>query len=337
MDKIKNFIRLIVNRIKDFIELTRGYSLLVTFASCFVIYAYAHYSPIFNFTNFFLIVFSLCCVHLCANLYDDYRDVRHELEKGKTLNQINFSGFRPKARLILNGTYSIRFVRILIGILSIIPISLGLAFAIACHNYTVILYMIAGGVLTALYPYSSRFYCAELIVGLIFGPLMIMGGYNALTLTYDTNLLILSFAIMFATLVLLHVHSIMDWEFDIQSGKKTLAIMSGSKQNAIKVLAVMVSLPYIIILAGVLLGNIGFNPYILFAFLTLPIATKLIPSMKEYIEVKDVKFKPRWYWGFFENWKAIKEAHLEFFFFRFYLARNFSFWFALFATIGVMK
>ena len=96
----------------------------------------------------------------------------------------------------------------------------------------------------------------------------------------------------------------------------------------------MVSIPYIIVLAGVLL-NI-FNSKMLYVFLTLPIATKIISSMKEYIEIKDVKFKPRWYFGFFENWKEIQNAKLEFFMFRFYLARNFSFWFALFASIGGM-
>ena len=319
---------------KNFMELTRGYSLLVTFASCFAIYSYAHYSPDYDTLHFAILVIALCCVHLCANLYDDYRDVKRELQKGKKLSEISFSGFRPKARLILNGTYSIPKVRYTIGALSVFAISIGLAFAID-GGLPILLYMIAGAILIGLYPYASRYCFAEVIVGLAFGPLMITGGYYALVHSFEPNLFILSLAIMFATLTLLHVHSIMDWEFDIQNGKKTLAIISGSKQNAIKVLAIMVSLPYLIILSGVLL-NI-FNPKMLYVFLTLPITTKLIPSMKEYIEVKDVKFIPRWYWGFFENWKTIKEAHLEFFMFRFYLARNFSFWFALFASIGAIR
>lgn len=323
-----------MDKIKNFVELTRGYSLLVTFASCFVVYSFAHYLPVFSYLKLAFLIIALCCVHMCANLYDDYRDVKNELKKGKNLNEITFNGFRPKARLILNGTYSIKQVRLIIGVLSIFATVVGLAFT-AISGWPVLLYMIAGATLTLLYPYSSKYCCAEIIVGLVFGPLMIMGGYYALAQSFEPNLFLLSFAVMFATLVLLHVHSIMDWEFDIKNGKKTLAIISGSKQNAIKVLTVMVSLPYLIVLVGVLLNM--FNPKMLYVFLTLPIASKLIPSMKEYIEVKDVKFIPRWYWGFFENWKAIKEANLEFFMFRFYLARNFSFWFALFATIGVMK
>ena len=58
--------------------------------------------------------------------------------------------------------------------------------------------------------------------------------------------------------------------------------------------------------------------------------------MKDYININDVELKPRWYWGFFENWETIKENKIEFFMFRFYLARNYAFFFALFAAVGAM-
>ena len=74
----------------------------------------------------------------------------------------------------------------------------------------------------------------------------------------------------------------------------------------------------------------------LYVFLTLPIATKLLESIKDYINIKDVEFKPRWYWGMFENWENIKKQNIAFYMFRFYLARNFSFFFALFASIGIV-
>ena len=96
----------------------------------------------------------------------------------------------------------------------------------------------------------------------------------------------------------------------------------------------MMILSYYIVVFGVLMGM--FNPYMLLVFLTLPIATKLNESMKDYINIKDIEFKPRWYWGMFENWKEIQEKRIDFFMFRFYLARNFAFFFALFASIGAM-
>ncbi|MBR2068923.1 MAG: prenyltransferase [Candidatus Gastranaerophilales bacterium] len=318
---------------KNFVELTRGYTLLVTFASCFVIYSYAHYSPRFSMISFILMAIGLCCVHLGANLYDDYKDVKKQLEAGKKLDEVSFNAYIPKAMPIRNRIFSLNATRHIINMLFVIAIAIGICF-IQVSGWPVAIFMTLGAICTLFYPYSSKYNCQELIVGLVFGPFMIVGGYYALTSEFNFGLILLSFAMFFATLTLLHAKNIMDWEFDIQDNKKTLAILSGSKENAIKLLTLIMSVPYIIVIYGVLTHE--FNPKMLYVFLTLPIATKLISSMKEYIMVKNVEFKPRWYWGMFENWKNIKERNIEFFMFRFYLARNFSFFFGLFAAIGVM-
>ena len=69
----------------------------------------------------------------------------------------------------------------------------------------------------------------------------------------------------------------------------------------------MIILSYSIIFIGVI--TLNFNPKMLAVFLTLPIAVKLLKSIKEYVEVKDVSFKPRWYWGMFENWEEIQNTY----------------------------
>ena len=319
--------------IKNFIELTRAYSLGVTLASCLPILAFAHYSEDFSLFNFLILVVALCCVHLGANLFDDYIDVKQKLKSNQKLNEIKFNSFTPKARLILNETYSFSQINLILSILFAIPIAIGLYFTIV-SGWQILLFMLIGGILTLLYPYSSKYYCAEIIIGLIYGPLIITGGYFALVQDFNPNLFLLSWAIFFSTLVLLHTHSLMDWEFDEIDGKKTLCLFSGNKTNAMKVLKGIIFAAYFIILFGVLTLNL--NPHTLYVFLTLPIATKLQESMNDYINIKDVKFTPRWYYGFFENWKEIEERNISFFMYRFYLARNFSFFFALFATIGTV-
>ena len=323
-----------MQKIKNFMELTRAYALLVTFSSCFIIYAFAHNNSKFNFVAFFTLVFALCLVHLGANLFDDYIDVKNKLKQGYTLENMSFDSFVPKAMLIRNGVYSLNQVRTIINILFSVALGIGISFAIV-YGWQVLLYMLFGGLLTLFYPISARYGLSEIVIGLIYGPLMITGGYFALTSSFNSSVLLLSFAIFFATLTLLHADNIMDWEFDIKEGKRTLAIMSGNKQNAIGLLSFMMIMAYSIVVIGVLIGKLELNT--LYVFLTLPIMVKLIKSMKEYIEIKDVQFKPRWYWGFFENWKAIQEKNIAFYMFRFYLARNFSFFFALFAMIGMLK
>lgn len=320
--------------LKKFCELTRGYSILVTLASMIVVYSYAHYHDAFSFINFVILTIALCVVHMGANLYDDYRDIKKQLKQSKNLSEVHFNSFVPKARLILNGTFSLKQVKLIINLLFSIAIGIGICFTIVA-GWPVLLFMLAGGILTLFYPYSYKYCLGEVIIGLIYGPLMIMGAYYTLTQDFNPDLLLLSVAIFSSTLVLLHAHNIMDWEFDEKDNKKTLARMCKNKNDAIQLLKELIVYSYAVVLAGVFLGR--FNPYILYVFLTLPIASELIKSMKEYVAVVNVEFKPRWYWGFFENWQTIKENNLEFFMYRFYLARNFGFFFAILATIGVMR
>ena len=318
--------------ILKFIELTRAYSLGMSLASCFVIFSYAYYSENFTWLNFILLVVAICSIHLGANLFDCYIDVKNKLKEGFSLENMVFSNER-KARLIKNKTFSFEKVKYYIFNLFLIGTLLGLYFAYV-GGWMVLLFALVGGILCIFYPISSKYYCAEIILGLIFGPLAINGGYFALTGDFNSNLFLLSFTIFFTTIILAHTHNIMDWEFDVNNNKNTLAILTGSKKNAIYALKMMIIASYALVIIGVL--ALHFNPKMLYVLLTLPIATKLIESINDYINIKDVEFKPRWYWGMFENWSTIKEQKIDFFMFRFYLARNFAFFFALFASIGAM-
>lgn len=322
------------NPLKNYLELTRGYALGVTFASCMIIWAFAHYDVYYTLTNFILLVIGLCLVHLGANLFDDYVDLKIKLKEGISLENICFDTFLPKARLIRNGTYSFSRVESILRTLFFNAIIVGLYFTYV-SGWQILLFMLAGGILALFYPYSSKYGVSEIVIGLIYGPLMIMGGYFALTKNFDTNLLLLSTAIFFTTLVLLHTDNIMDWEFDIKNGKKTLPLILGTKQRAINFLKLIIVLSYGIVVFGVIFQML--NPFTLYVFLTLPIAVKLTSSIKEYVEIKDVQFKPKWYWGTFENWAEIEKNNTAFYMFRFYLARNYAFWFAFFAMLGTIS
>ena len=116
-----------------------------------------------------------------------------------------------------------RRLLIFLAILFISAILIGIYFTIF-SGWKILLFALLGGLLTLIYPISSKFYLAEVIVGLIFGPLSIMGGYYALTSDFNLNLFLLSWALFFTTIILLHAHNIMDWEFDIQNNKNTFAI-----------------------------------------------------------------------------------------------------------------
>ena len=317
----------------NFIELTRFYALPVTFASCIVIWAFSHYYIDFSYINFILLVFALCCVHLGANLFDDYIDVKKKLKTCTSVKEISFERFTLKADLILKEIFSLREVEIIIAFLFLFPLLIGLYFAFTVSFY-VLVFAFLGAVLALFYPISPKYYLGEVVIGLIYGPLMINGGYLAMTGEMNFSVFYVSIAIFFAVIVLLHTDNIMDWEFDVKEGKNTLCILSGSKIKAINILKIIIAIAYMVIVIGVLGGFL--NPNSLYVFLTLPIATKLTESLIDYINIKDIQFVPRWYYGPFENWQVIKKNKIDFFMYRMYLGRNFALFFAIFLAIGTI-
>ena len=320
--------------LSNFMELTRAYALPVTFSSCLVIWAFAHYSVNFTYFNFALLVIALCCVHLGANLFDDYMDVKNKYKQCGCLENISFDRVVLKANLILNKTFSKKQVVAIFSFLFLVGLSIGIYFAKTVSTNILIIAAV-GGLLALFYPNSAKYYLSEVIIGLIYGPLMINGGYYALTGRYSYGCFICSLAVFFTAIILLHTDNIMDWEHDVKENKKTLAIMYKDKNRAIALLRALIFWAYAVIVIAVAFQVL--NPKSLYVFLTLPIAVKLPESMNDYIKIKDVKFIPRWYYGPFENWKKIQESRIDFFMYRMYLARNFVLLFSLFLAIGTIR
>ena len=316
-----------MDKIRTFLQLTRANTLWLTLASCVVILTYAKYSEYFSWENFTIMILGLICLHLAINLHSDNSYIEKNLKNGTTFENIRFETHYPRAEAILNGKVSLKCSKIIEKILFILAISVGLCFMI--YNWCLIFFFLMGIALAFIYPLAPKNTLREFIKSFVFAPLLIMTGYYAITMQYEPNLLLLSFAIFFVDLVFLHTQNIMDWELTDHSNS---SIVTVTKHNALEILTIILAIPYIIIVLGVVAG--GFDPYVLYCYLTLPIATKLIHSMREYIEIKDVQFIPRWYCGMFENWKYIKERGLSYYMFRYYLARNLAFFFALLVAIG---
>lgn len=318
----------------QFIELTRGYTLLTSAAPWFVAAAAASVSAHFYsdikiklFTTFLSFI-AIMCVHLAINLFDDYIDVKKKLKEGISLDKIKFEDkVRNKAGLIINGTYSMKKVKIILSILLGIGIISGVYFTFL-YGWIIPFYAVVSGILCLLYPISSRFYLSETIVGTIFGPLLIMGTYTALTGLYLHKLFIMSIAVGLMIVVLLSAHNIMDYDYDKKAGKRTLSTLTGSKKGALILLAAEILIAYLIIIYLTLTKQF---PYwiLLSIVLTAPLSAKLIISLNDYNNMKDLKFIPKWYLGPMENWDIIQKAGIEYFMYRFYIARNLGFIFCI--------
>jgi hypothetical protein len=131
--------------------------------------------------------------------------------------------------------------------------------------------------------------------------------------------------------VLLDAHALMDFDYDVKRGRKTLCTIFKTKSNALYTLGVLIFLAYLNVVYLVAFGILP--KMFLFVFLSLPIAVKLIKSMSDYINVKDVPLVPKWWMGPMEGWKKICEQNNHYFMFRFYLARNLMFSFAIISCV----
>ena len=317
-------------RIADFFELTRAYSLLMSIAPWFLTFIWAQiYLP--SPLSALLTLLGIICVHLGTNLLDDYIDVKKELKSGKALSEVDFGAINNKAKLILNGTYTLNNVIKIITALYSIAALIGIYFTIIAGAWIPVIIGITG-ILCIIYPHAAKYYSGELIVALIFGPLLMSGTYYALCGLISTRILIMSISVGLLTAALLHTHAIMDWEYDCRVRKNTFCRLFKTKENAIYALKVMVWLAYINVIFYTMTGFL--HPNTLYTLITLPIAVELFKSIKDYIYIKDVKFIPRFWMGPMEDWENIKKTHMEFFMYRFYLARNLCFLFCIIAGIA---
>ena len=162
---------------------------------------------------------------------------------------------------------------------------------ISQRGFTILSYMIIALILCTFYPISSRYGLSELTLGAIFGPLLINASYFALTGQFDPKVFFFSIASGVITSILLTAHSLMDYEYDVEIGKKTIPVIFKNKNLTV-------------------------------ILCTIPVGYKLIMSLYDYIEIKNVQFIPKWYYGIMENFEEIKKEGFAYFMFRFYLARN---------------
>lgn len=312
---------------KNLKELLRTYSLPMSVAPFLLAFACGVKTPlVFGildasfFINAVLLLIGIILIHLAGNLFDDYIDIKSALDDGISLNQINFKNPK-KARLILNKTYSIKAVEKILIIMLVLAFIIGVYF-ISQRGFTILSYMIIALILCTFYPISSRYGLSELTLGAIFGPLLINASYFALTGQFDPKVFFFSIASGVITSILLTAHSLMDYEYDVEIGKKTIPVIFKNKNLTVNFISFLILISYFLLTLVSYRYGVSRLIFIIPILCTIPVGYKLIMSLYDYIEIKNVQFIPKWYYGIMENFEEIKKEGFAYFMFRFYLARN---------------
>ncbi|MBQ8663678.1 MAG: prenyltransferase [Eubacterium sp.] len=295
-----------------------------------------------------------CLAHLGMNLADDYYDYKKK-ETGfrESLAREGIRARTTKCPYIVSGEATLQQtfrVVILYGILALIP---GVI-VFAMRGWPILLIVVIAVILGESYSgdplrLSYRGF-GELDIGAMFGPLLMMGVYYAACGHFSWELLAPAISMGLLVTNVLYVHSVLDIEADQKAQKNTLAAVLKTDKNRMAALWLIIFVPYIITAVMAVVTVIlpwventvdyagenmvlsmvsAWNLLYLLVFATLPWAIKLFSSMREFVKnpAGEVTFKG-WY-GPMKNWEHIVAGKLDWFMFRWYLARNLMTAFAL--------
>lgn len=266
-----------MNKIWFWLKNSRFFSLPMTFLSWLVIFTYSMPGDILNGI---LALFGIAFAHLATNLFDDYVDYKNLPENCQ----------KSKCLYIKEGKATINDVLKVVAIYLAIASIIGFVLFLRC-GFPVILLALFGGAIALSYSKLSQVGLSEVAVGTAFGPLFFEGVYFVMRGNFSFKVLMLSLAVVMFTIGLMYVHTVLDYEGDINSHKKTLVCRLGSKQKAINGVYVVYGLGFLFNLIFMIATK---NYYLLSAFALIPLIVNLHNSLNSFEsggEMKEFYFR----------------------------------------------
>jgi 1,4-dihydroxy-2-naphthoate octaprenyltransferase len=274
--------------------------------------------------------------HSGLNLLDDYFDYtggavakRRELKDGGMRARMGKCAYFEAGNVTPQDTRRVAILFIAAALV------LG-AVVLVVRGWPVVVFALVALVLGVLYagpPLRLSYHgLGELIVGLIFGPLVVIAAYFITIGHIDPIAVWASIPAGLLTINILNTHSIMDFEPDKAAHRTTLVVLLGSKRAGFVCNVLLLVLSYASVIAAVCLGV--FSPYALVVLLTIPIAVAFLRLVYLYITDPDapVAFKP--WMGPVGNADRFEAAGITWFMVRWLLARNLLMAFVLLEAIG---
>ena len=311
------------------------------------------------------IFLGVCALHLGMNLADDYFDFKHDSRIRADINRNSVrarmekchylhregdnttgEGESPKATVSQLGWA-------IVGFLAFAALMGGIALVTQwlLHGWQaamgIVLYAVLGLVVGINYsgkPLELGFHgLGELVIGLMFGPLCMLGIQAAMTgHIFSWEMACISIAIGCLVTNIVYVHSVMEVDADAQLGKMTFArlLFEGpkskgkedkGKKRMIIYIGVFAIMPFALLGWGIVLG--WWSPWYLITLLTLPMSIFLIHSTRLFAYGLPRNDKPRWWMGPMGEWDKYVKAGMDWFLFRWLLARNICTFFCLILII----
>ena len=273
--------------------------------------------------------------HLGLNLFDDYFDYR--IKGAAYRDALARKGFRArmaKCAYITSGKADLKQLLTASCVFCGLALCCGTAIFLF-RGVPILWYALAAalaGISYSGWPIRFSYHgMGEALIGVMFGPLLMMGVYFSACGTLDLSVIFVSIPVGLLVANIVYTHSIMDYEPDREAGKKTFAVLLGNKTRMLTCLFLLLLTAYASIAYGVYAGYL--SHYYLFTLLTLPMAAGLFYLMVIFVRCPERKFTPQPWMGPMGNWKRFEAANLDWFMIRWLLARNLLSFFCLIIII----
>ena len=314
-------------------ECSRIFSLPMTLFSWLVIFAYS----LINSGNIYygIIAFiGLAFAHLGTNLLDDYFDYK-SLIKRVDFDKTEYlkCSQKTKCRYLVNGQMKEIELLSWTAFHFLIASLCGLFLFLKC-GIGVIYFALIGAVIALIYPFASRICLSEVMVGLAYGPALFGGVYYVMCGAYSNEALLLSIPTMLMTIVLLFIHTIMDYDFDLAEGKKTIANIFKSKSVSLNILKILLIFAYLTLFIVCIFDILDWQLFL--SCLTIPLAIDLYTSMKDFTKNPEEMPERKWYHFPMENLKEFEKRNEASFMVRMFQSRNLMMYFSIFYTIAII-
>ncbi|MBI3742306.1 MAG: prenyltransferase [Chloroflexi bacterium] len=251
---------------------TRAAVLIMTFISAAIAGILAFRNGNFDLAKWFLVAFGLILAHATNNLVNDFTDFV------RGVDQDNYYRAQYGPQTLVHGLLTKRGLFKYIFVTGLIAVAAGGAL-IYLRGGSTLLLMALGAFFVLFYTFPLKYIAlGELAVLMVWGPLMIGGGYYVITGAWEWNVVIASLPYALGVTGVIFGKHIDKFEMDKQKGIHTFPVVIGEK-IARGMLVGMLVLQYISVAYLVAIGF--FTPVMLIVYFALKEFARIYPMFKQ--------------------------------------------------------
>ena len=320
-----------MNTLKFWIKNARDIALPQSILPALLAVSMAAVHPDFSWWPALVALFGVVCAHLGFNLADDYFDYRHnDVEARKKVTAEGFRTHMEKCHYIESGEATPKeLLMAMCAFLAVAGVAGGVVWWF--RGWPVAVLTLAGLLLGISYsgkPLELGYHgLGELVIGVMFGPLLMIGMQFAACGVFDDKIVWVSAAVGLLVTNIVYSHAVLDLKADAQAGKMTFARLLRTRGAMLSFSGLFNLLPFAILIVGVAVGQLHW------AYLSvlplLPMGIYLIYSLAAHLNDKTIPFDPRWWMGPMGNFELYRRHNMDWFLIRWLVARNLVTFFCL--------